>query len=154
MFGAVVVACVLAAIIFFFFIPEGDPTAIKGFPPDEQNQTVKYIVDGLNTHDVSKVYVVRGNNKTNPKDVESQREQDKTVQAALPAPGCSYSLTSADDRGEQGTKIIPGITREHRTYLLDLNVDEHCPAGPTHSRTLGLYFIPFMAHWTPVSFAS
>lgn len=151
---AAVVLAVVAALVFFFVIPEGDPTALKDFPADKQQKAAQYIVEELNGHDVAKVYVIRGNNTTDPKEVAAQQEQDKTVQAAMPAAGCSYSLTSFDDRGEQGRKAVPGITKELRVWLLDLHVDEQCAAGPAQSRTLGLYFIPYMAHWTPVSFVA
>jgi len=152
--GAIILAFVIGAVIFFFFIPEDDPTSLKNFPADQQQKKAQLIVDGLNTHDVSKVYVVRGNNTTDAKELTAQREQDETVRAALPAQGCQYVLKSVDDKGEQGTKVIPGLTKEHRVWRLELNVEEHCPAQPLQSRTLDLDFIQFMAHWTPVSFAN
>lgn len=152
--SAIVLALVVGAVIFFFFIPEDDPTSLKTFPADQQQKKAQLIVDGLNTHDVSKVYVVRGNNTADAKELASQRQQDETVQAAMPAPGCQYVLKSVDDKGEQGTKIIPGLTKEHRVWRIELNVAEQCPAQPSRSRTLDLDFIPFMAHWTPVSFAN
>ena len=152
--AAIILAVVVGAVIFFFFIPEDDPTSLKTFPADQQQKKAQLIVDGLNTHDVSKVYVVRGNNTTDAKEIAAQREQDGTVQAAMPAPGCQYVLKSVDDKGEQGTKVVPGLTKEHRVWRLGLKVEEQCPAQPLQTRTLDLDFIQFMAHWTAVSFAN
>ncbi|MDM2245749.1 hypothetical protein PP451_07140 [Mycobacteroides abscessus] len=151
---AIILAVVAGAVIFFFFIPEDDPTSLKTFPADQQQKKAQLIVDGLNTHDVSKVYVVRGNNTTDARELAAQRQQDETVRAAMPAAGCQYVLKSVDDKGEQGTKVITGLTKEHRVWRLELNVEEQCPAQPLQSRTLDLDFIQFMAHWTPVSFAN
>lgn len=150
--GIATLAGMAGAIVLFFLIPEGDPTELKSFPRAEQYKKAQRIVDALNGHNVTEVNVLRGNNRTDPHDLASQREQDMTIQAAMPAQGCSYSLTSVDDQGKQGKILIPGITRENTVYLLDVNVEEHCPLQAPRSRTLGLYFIQFMAHWTPVSF--
>lgn len=150
---ATLFVAVIAGAAIFFFIPEDDPTALRDFPTNQQYRKAQLIVDGLNTHDVSKVYVVRGNNTTDSKELAAQREQNQTVQESMPAPGCQYVLKTVDDKGEQGTKTIPGLTKEHRVWRLDLNVDEQCPSQPSQSRTLSLDFIQFMAHWTPVSFA-
>ena len=71
----------------------------------------------------------------------------------MPGADCQYTLNSVDDAGEQKAQVVPGVHKESRVYLLNLNVDERCHGKPSQPRTLGLYLIPVWGHWTPISFA-
>lgn len=141
---------------FFALYREEDNTAphLTRYVKDQQQDDAENIVSGLNTHDVAKVDVIRGLSKTDPKSVDAARAQNDTVLSALPATGCQYSIKSVDDKGEQGTKIVPGLIKESRVYRLDLNVEEQCSGKPPQPRTLGLHLIPYWGYWTPLSFTS
>lgn len=114
------------------------------YGPQKQRDWAERLVTGLNSHDVNQVPVLRSNGKLGG----AQRE---TVEAAMPAPGCSYELLSVDDRGEQGRRLVPGLPTENSTYRFDITVDEHCSAT-TRTRMLGVVAIAEMSFWDPYYF--
>lgn len=154
--GAIVTVLMSIFAGLLLFVPDEDNTAshLKNFTVEEQRQRAQEIVDGLNTHDIAQVPIPRGGGHGDPGELALATTQDETVRPVLPASGCRYVLRSVDDEGEQGTKIIPGLVKESRVYLLGLNVDEQCPGVPPLSRTLGLYLIPYWGYWTPLSFSN
>lgn len=144
--SAVVIAATAAAVAVWLHLSESgsDAGSMGDYGPQKQREWAERLVAGLNTHDVNQVPVLRINGQMR----DAQRD---TVEAAMPAPGCSYELRSVDDRGEQGRRPVPGLPTETSTYRLDMTVGEQC-STTTRSRVLGVMAIAEMSYWEPFYF--
>ena len=140
-----IAATVAAVVIWLRLSASGfDVGSMGDYGPQKQREWAERLIFGLNTHDVNQVPVLRINGQL-------RGAQRDTVDAAMPAPGCSYDLISVDDRGEQGRQSVPGLPTEHSTYRFDMTVDEQCSAV-TRTRVLGVVAIAEMSYWNPLYF--
>ncbi len=120
------------------------------FGPEVQREKAESLVAGLNTRDVSKVplHYYGGSYPA------AEAARDQTTKAAMPAPGCQYTLVIVIDRGEQGPQRAPWLLQEVSTYRFDMVVDEMCPGSPPRPRTIGVIAIADMSYWDPVAFVT
>ncbi|MCV7386147.1 hypothetical protein H7K14_20250 [Mycolicibacter longobardus] len=144
--SAAAVAAAAAAVAAWFHLAASDTDGLSmgDYGPEKQREWAEQLVTGLNTHDVNQVPVLRSSGQL----LDAQRG---TVEAAMPAPGCSYRLLSVQDRGEQGRRPVPGLRTENSTYRFDMTVDEHC-SGTTRTRVLGVMAVAEMGYWDPFYF--
>jgi hypothetical protein len=84
--------------------------------------------------DASKVPVIR---YPGMQSRAEETAQNQSIEAAMPTPGCRYTLVSVLDRGQQGKEWVPAVSSDSSTYRFDMVVDELCPGKPTLGR-LGL----------------
>lgn len=111
---------------------------------DKQREWADRLIAGLNTFDAEQVPVLRLNE-------ELSGDQRRSIDAAMPAPGCSYAVRSVDDRGRQEQKV-PDLASVRSTYRFDVTVDEVCPHLPSDRRELGVVAIADMGYWSPYYF--
>lgn len=140
------VAAAAAAVVAWLYLSASDTDglAMGDYGPEKQREWAERLVTGLNTHDANQVPVLRASGHL----LDAQRG---TVEAAMPAPGCSYELLSVLDRGEQGRQRTPGLRTENSTYRFDMTVNEQCP-GTTRTRVLGVVAVAEMGYWDPFYF--
>ncbi|MCB9441102.1 MAG: hypothetical protein H6523_12750 [Mycolicibacterium sp.] len=143
--GVVTLAVCVTA--WFWLSASNDGEAKMGnYGPDKQQEWAERLVAGLNTHDAAQVPVLHIHGHLS-------NDQQGTIEAAMPAPGCRYALLSVQDRGEQGKQQVPGLDAEKSTYRFDMTVEEQCSAS-YQSRVLGVVAIAEMGYWDPYSFTS
>lgn len=117
------------------------------YGPGEQWGWAQQLTAGLNTGKAAEVPVLRDHG-------EMSGAQAATIEAALPAPNCHYTLVSVSDRGEQGRHSTPGRRGENQTYRFDMRVDQHCRTGPPRPRTIGVMAVAEMGYWDPLYFVT
>lgn len=137
--GAVTWTCTLSSSV--------DGVEMGDYGPGKQRNWAQQLVTGLNTHDAAQVPVLYVGGKL-------AAAQARTIEVALPAPGCRYELVSVRDRGDQGRQRIPGLDGENSTYQFDMTVEQHCPAGQPRTRVLGVMAVAEMGYWEPFYLAT
>ncbi|WP_142386843.1 hypothetical protein [Mycobacterium hubeiense] len=145
----VVIALIAAGAWWLLSVTSDDGPGLGKFGPQEQREKAEELVAGLNTGDVGKVPVARDSWSA-----EAETAQNRTIEAAMPSPGCRYTLISVVDRGEQGVERVPGATSETRTYRFDMVVDEQCPTQQPRQRTIGVIAAANMGYWNPMAFVT
>ncbi|NOP98000.1 hypothetical protein [Mycolicibacterium fortuitum] len=143
--AAVVVLIAVAVLVLRQWSKEDTELyGMKPYTAQQQQDRARTLIDELNTHDPKRVGLRRGT------DARSQMDNarlDRLIQAAMPLPGCSYSLDSVTDRGEQGERQFWWGSAP--IYRYDMNVTESCPNKPPLDRVLGVLARPTEgAHWT------
>lgn len=144
-----VIAIVAAGVWWYLAATSDDGPGLGKFGPQEQREKAEELVAGLNTGDLGKVSVARDSWSA-----EAEAAQNRTIEAAMPSPGCRYTLKSVVDRGEQGVERVPGATSETRTYRFDMVVDEQCPGQQPRQRTIGVIAAANMGYWNPMAFVT
>lgn len=144
--GAAVLVVAAAAAVWLWTLPSNSGGLSLGDYGDKQQEWADRLVNGLNTRDADQVPVLRlqGGLST---------EQRDSIEAAMPARGCSYELISVKGRGQQREQQVPGLSSVASTYRFDAVVDTRCPGKPSRSRVLGVVAIAEMGYWEPFHFA-
>ena len=141
---AALVAVAAGAVWLWTLPSNGDGLKVGDYGPDKQHDGAERIVAGLNTFDVEQVPVLQLNGKLS-------EDQRRSIEAAMPAPGCRYELRVVDDRGREEQQV-PDLPSVRSTYRFDATVDEECPGRPTHRRDIGVVAIAEMSYWSPYYF--
>lgn len=146
---AVIVAAVVAVVwvgvmgwLYTLLSSYDDGPSMGYYGPEKQQDWAERLVAGLNTHDSEKVPIGRINGK-------QLSVQKRTVEAAMPAPGCRYEVVSVEDRGEQAPHDVPGLTGQRSTYRFDMTVEEACTGRQTQTRNIGVMAVAEMGYWEP-----
>ncbi|BBX26324.1 hypothetical protein [Mycolicibacterium alvei] len=143
---ALLIAAVVGVVVWAWTAPSSsDDLAMGDYGPAKQREWAERLTTGLNTHDVNKVPLLRANGVLSV-------EQGQTIATVMPAPGCGYRLVSVEDRGEQGSQLVPGLSTESSTYRFDMTVEERCPDKQPRNRTIGVVAIAEMSYWEPFYF--
>ncbi len=146
--AVLVIAAVTAVAIWLYTLPSTtDGLHMGEYGPDEQWGWAQQLTAGLNTGEAAQVPVLRAGGAMSA-------SQAVTIEAALPAPGCRYTLVSVSDRGEQGRHSTPGRLGENQTYRFDMTVHQRCPAGLPLARTIGVIAVAEMGYWDPLYFVT
>lgn len=148
---ASLIAVVSGLIVWFLTLPSStDGLSMGDYGPGQQRDWAQRLVEGLNTHDVEQVPVLRSGG-TPP----AQRDaKNRTIEAAMPAPGCRFELASVEDRGEQGMQSTPGGSGVNPTYRFDMTVEQLCPGQQPSTRVLGVMAVAEMGYWEPSHFVA
>jgi hypothetical protein len=140
-------AAIVGGVTWLCTLPSSmDGLAMGDYGPGKQREWAQQLMAGLNTRDVAQVPVLRPRGQL-------LGAQARTIEAAMPAPGCGYELVSVRDRGNQGRRATPDLG-ENQTYRFDMTVDQHCPAGPPRTRVLGVMAVAEMGYWAPNYFVT
>ncbi|MUM16895.1 hypothetical protein FZI91_20740 [Mycobacterium sp. CBMA271] len=141
----VVVGLVCAAIVGWIVFDDQDLSEYEPYSATRQNQNANTLVAQLNDgipRKVSVVWATEGPDDAVGRDFNGQTE--RMVRAAMPLPGCNYTLNSITDRGRQDRK---GDTQT-ATYRYDMHITEHCPHNIQYDRLIGVIAHPgYGAHW-------
>lgn len=103
----------------------------------DQEKAARFIVDGLNTHDPKRVWMIY---------VDGVPDRAANIAAAIPPPDCHYSLNSVRDRGEQGAQEIYGHLY-HSTRRFDMLLAEICAGKAATDRTIGVISTAWATEW-------
>lgn len=153
--AAVAVAVVIGVgVAGYLFLSGGaEEPATMPYGPDKRQAQAEALVAGLNTRDPKQV-PVSDNGSATPEATTAREIQRRAVRDVMPADGCRYTLTSVEDRGQQGRRIVPemGPTTEQETWRFDMHVDEQCAGRPAREAVIGVVAIPVWRYWEPVTF--
>lgn len=145
--AAAVLVVAVAVTVWLLTLPSNDDGLSLGdYGPGKQQEWADRLVAGLNTHDAEQVPVLRLKGGLTV-------EQRDSIDAAMPAIGCSYELASVKDRGEQRAQQVPGMSSTASTYRFDATVEERCAGQSPRTRELGVVAIAEMGYWEPFYFA-
>lgn len=145
---AAVLVVAVAVTMWILMLPSNsDGLSLGDYGPDKQQEWADRLVAGLNTHDAEHVPVLRLKGGLSV-------EQRDSINAAMPATGCTYELAAAQDRGEQRAQQVPGLSSAASTYRFDATVEERCPGRSPRTRELGVVAIADMGYWEPFYFVS
>jgi hypothetical protein len=146
--GALVIAAVTAVAIWLYTLPSTtDGLHMGEYGAEEQWGWAQQLTAGLKTGEAAEVPVLRAGGAMSA-------SQAVTIEAALLAPGCRYTLVSVSDRGEQWRHLKPGHLGENQTYRFDMTVHQRCPAGLPLARTTGVMAMAEMGYWDPLYFVT
>lgn len=96
--AAVVVIAVAAFVLRQWSKQDAELYGMKPYTAQQQQDRAQTLIDELNTHDPKRVGLLRG---TDARSQVDNARLDRLIQAAMPLPGCSYSLDSVTDRGSK-----------------------------------------------------
>lgn len=117
---------------------------LRPFPAARQQELAQELLDELNTGDPTRVELPARPNR-------SQASVDRVVFAALPMPGCRYTLESVRGIGV-GTDELIGSVSAHHTYRFDMVAQERCPSKVPVAVTIEVVSVPGMGgHWVPAA---
>jgi hypothetical protein len=135
-----VVAAIAAGIAFYLSASDDSPNAMKDYTPQRQQAAAESIVAGLNTHDPKNVPLLRNTSAVPDADADNAQINANII-AAMPPPGCRYTVASVADRGDQGVQKLPWFS-PHETRRFDMTVHQICPGQTDVERTIGVLAIP------------
>lgn len=145
--AAAVLVVAVAVTVWLLTLPSNDDGLSLGdYGPGKQHEWADRLVTGLNTHDAEQVPLLRLKGGLSS-------EQRDSIDAAMPATGCTYELAAVHDRGEQRGQQVPGLSTVASTYRFDATVEERCPGQASRTRELGVVAIAEMGYWEPFYFA-
>ncbi|WP_445168397.1 hypothetical protein ACTXG7_03130 [Mycolicibacterium sp. Dal123E01] len=114
---------------------------MKDYTAEVQQTAAQSIVAGLNTRNPVNVDLMRDHSGNADREADNARIT-QNIAAALPPPGCQYSLLSIEDRGEQDPADVPWFGGASRARGFDMKLQELCPEESPTPRTIRVIAIP------------
>ena len=135
-------ACVIGGVLWFLYTRKGvNPSPMKDYSTETQEQAARSIVAGLNTHNPDKVDLIRNHSGNPDREADNARIADN-ISAVLPAPGCEYALAAVEDKGIQDPALVPWFSGPTQARGFDMKIEQLCPGHQPTPRVIRVIAIP------------